>query len=230
MNIIEKRLKDALYPLYEDLLRIEQSKESCTFCVQWGKDFPEEGGVLFVGKAVNEWFSNETKMSVLFGMEDMSKRIFARDDQMVWVKNNDRGFGKPYDVNRSAFWRVVKRICNQEDWYKHVAWTNLYKRAPAGGNNPTLKDRCHQWPVCEQIFNKELEILLPKYVIMFTSGWEQDFALFQNTKPEARVAWGKKKKYCTCRYKKGNTRFIVSHHPQGKDEQSHADAILELMK
>lgn len=37
---IKESLKTAIYPLYEELEKIEQDQSYTTFCVQWGEKIP----------------------------------------------------------------------------------------------------------------------------------------------------------------------------------------------
>ena len=233
MKISKKELKDNLLPLYEELLKNNSFEDVCTFCLQWGENFPEKEktGILFVGKAVNGWISDETDINVLFG--ETSDRIFARIDQMEWVSNLEGD--EQYNTNKSAFWRVIKRVSQHyypnKEWYSNVAWSNLCKISPFNGGNPNDKLYYEQLKSCQKILAKEIEILSPKYVIMLSSGWEKDFMYYLNdnnhTKSVAKINWDG---YETKLYKIKDTIFITSQHPQGKNETNHVEALTNLMK
>lgn len=231
MKNFQNELKEVLKPLYKKLLNEVTFEDICTFCVQWGPKFPKENntGLLFIGKAVNGWVNDETDVDVLFG--DSDNRVFDRKDQMVWV-NNAEG-GESYNTKKSAFWRVVKRISAKyypEDWYTNIAWSNLCKIAPFSQGNPSDKLYYEQLESCQQILSREIEILSPKVVIMFTSGWEKDFLNYLNDNNELQsqstIEWDG---YKTQLYVIKGTKFIVSQHPQGKAEDKHVDAILNLI-
>ena len=233
MEISKKELKDSLLPLYKELLKGNSFEDVCTFCLQWGEDFPadKKTGILFVGKAVNGWIHDETDINVLFG--ETSDRIFARSDQMEWVSRLEGD--EKYNTNKSAFWRVIKRVSQHyypnEKWYSNVAWSNLCKIAPFKGGNPSDKLYYEQLKSCQKILSKEIEILSPKFVIMFTSGWEKDFMFFLNdnnhTKSVAKINWDG---YETKLYKIKDTIFITTLHPQGKNETNHVEVLTNLMK
>ena len=108
MNGLTEKLKEALEPLYKELLKIAKPTD-CAFCMQWGKNYPTEqnAGILFVGKAVNSWITDEKEIDVLFG--NGSESIFDRADQMQWVEDMEGG-EDVYNTRKSAFWRDIKQV------------------------------------------------------------------------------------------------------------------------
>lgn len=233
METLKEELKNGLVPLYENLIKQNSFEDVCAFCVQWGKNFPttKNTGILFVGKAVNGWVHDDIDIDVLFG--ETTDRIFARSDQMKWVSDLE-GNNEIYNTKKSAFWRVVKKISQHfyptEEWYSNVAWSNLCKIAPFKGGNPSDKHYYEQLNSCQKILAKEIELLSPKFVVMLTSGWEKDFLYFLNdnnhTKSLAKIEWDG---YETKLYEIKNTIYIVSQHPQGKNETNHVDVITNMM-
>lgn len=240
--MIAKEIKDGLYPIYKRLLTENTFEEDvCGFCVQWGENYPfnkKHTGLLFVGKAVNGWIdikknNDENDLKELFNIE-LGDGLLARKDQMKWVENTKPDDPHPY-VNRSAFWRVIKTTTTdlyptKEPWYSNIAWSNLYKVSGSKGGNPRVKLQKQQREYCFEILKKEIELLAPKYVIMFTSGWEEPFLynLNGNKDPEvlAEKRWGE---YETILYKIKGVNFIVSPHPQGKKQDIHVDALIKLI-
>lgn len=235
--MFEKQLKDTLKPLYKEMLNDISQKVTVTFCTQWGEDYPIEKnkGILFVGKATNGWISkSESKdVDVLFEKDG----IFAKSDQMVWVKKKH---GK-YNPKRSAFWRVINKISSPsygKDWLENTAWSNTYKVSNKKGN-PSSKLRAEQEKYCIKILEKEIEILSPKYVVFLTSDWERFFINHLKKSEDFKFInkeeWGKRRgkrsheKYYSQSYSLNDTIYITSFHPQGKSEKSHAKAIRTLM-
>lgn len=234
MELLEEKLRKGLYPLYKELLESDIFDDDvAAFCVQWGEEFPEKEkeGILFVGKATNGWLNTSKDVDVLFG--NTVKRVFNRDDQMEWV-NDQEGSNEGYDTNKSAFWRVVKKISShfyQDKWYANVAWSNLYKLAPGKTGNPDGSLRYKQSSACHKIFKKEIELLSPKYVIMLTSSWGMDFLVYMNGCVPVSIgteSWGRG--YETEMYEIDGTIYIKSFHPQGKSEPEHVEAIVRLLK
>lgn len=236
MNItpLSKKILKEILPIYEKLHNKNHFENVCTFCVQWGENFPkkESTGILFIGKANNGWITQETDTKLLFS-ETYENGIFARDDQMKWINNQD-GSKKGYNTRKSSFYRVMKRTSEQiyhQDWYSYIAWSNLFKIAPWKGGNPGKGLRDAQQEYCIEILQKEIEVLSPKFVIMLTSGWESVFinSLRRNEVHDEKevVTWGG---YQTFLYEIDNVYYIVSPHPQGKKETEHINAISGLIK
>lgn len=229
----EIELKTELFPIYQNLLSKNSFKDICTFAIQWGKEFPKESnnGVLFVGKAVNGWITDDQNVENLFSNENR-ERIFNRKDQIEWV-NELSGNTKGYNTKKSAFWRVIRKVSSElyaDNWHKKIAWSNLYKIAPWNGGNPGLKMRKKQRPYCLEILKTEIKTLKPEYVVMLTSGWEWFFIQELNKQNELKeVATEQWCGYETKMFIKDKIKYITSPHPQGKKEQEHSKAIIKLM-
>lgn len=229
-------LKGKLMPLYVDLLHTVDvvNYETCTFFPQWGKYFPweEKCGILLVGRACNGWVTSSHNINVLFGSSE--KSIFNRSNQMKWVEDC-AGNKEGYNTNKSAFWRVSKRIAQcfyPNEWYSYVAWSNVCKVAPWEGGNPSDTLYFAQLQSCQKIFETEIRVLSPKVVIMFTGyDWAKDFLEFLNDKrePKSIMCQNWDKYTCDVYYIKG-TYFIVTKHPQRKNENLHVECIANIIK
>lgn len=235
----EKLIKDELHkelkPLYKELFAsddVSNIKSNLhSFCAQWGNKYEHDLNkpkILFVGKVVNGWVTSSRDVEVLFDGKD-PKRILARDDQMQWMSVDKHG---EYNTKKSALLRLQRKFTKKiigdvEDWYSYIAWTNLYKFSPSKGN-PDEKLKKLQQSTCINIFNKELEILNPDIVIFLTSGWEKKFIeeIERGSVGHSKEKW---KRYVTRSFIKGKVKYIISHHPQGKKESDHIDAILFLL-
>ncbi|MGL4986292.1 MAG: hypothetical protein ACRC5H_04035, partial [Treponemataceae bacterium] len=94
-------------PLYEELLSSAKDVKDklCPFFVQVGEEYEQsKHRILFVGKATNGWRSISRNVEELFNQE--SKECINRADQMRWLSNKK---GQKYNVNKSAFWRLIRR-------------------------------------------------------------------------------------------------------------------------
>jgi len=240
MDNLKEKLEKGLKPLYDELFpKLDVEKETA-FIMQWGDKFPIEKntGILFVGKAVNGWAAKD---------KQSFEKLFAIHDQMKWVDNlwnprKDDNSKKQYLTKQSAFWIVIKGIASKyyEDvnqWYSHIAWSNLYKISPntsKGGGNPSKENIDKQLDLCRRILKSEIEILSPKYVVLFTSGWESKTGFLwyingkQHTKQINEIPWNGNNKIRV--YNIIDTIFITSVHPQGKNEEKHINTIVELLK
>ena len=237
---MEEELRETLKPLYAELLPLISTEHKvCPFCLQWGHDFPKgkNTGILFVGKATNDWGSDSRDIEVIFG--NAPERKFAKEDQMVWVENRMTlsyvKLNGGYNARRSAFWRLIKNltqsIYKNDPWYSKIAWSNLYKVNPRGGN-PNAKLKSDQIVVCKKILSKEIEVLSPKFVVFLTSDWESEFIKNLNHNEEIKWIYSKKwgiKDDETKVFQINGTYFICSKHPQGKNEYNHLKAIIDII-
>jgi hypothetical protein len=142
--------------------------------------------------------------------------------------------GNGYNPLSSAFIRTLRNIAGffYNDWSSHVAWSNLYKIAPYEGGNPCDSLCYKELDDCIKIIQEEISFLSPCVVVMLTGyNWAKDFLepINGGRKPECIDCeeWGD---YKASAYLIERRLFIVSEHPQGKPETSHADAIVKLIK
>jgi hypothetical protein len=236
MKDFKSEIKEKLKPLYKDLIDACSLEGDSAFCVQWGSRFPKtrNSGVLFVGKCLNGSSNGFLNANILFG--NSKNGLVSGDEHLEWVEECE-GNSEGYNTNKSAFWRTIKKISmaiypeKSDNWYKMVAWSNLYKLSPQAEGNSTEAQKTAQFESCLSILKKEISIMSPKHIVMFTSGWEESFLFFlnkeQRPKPIAKSSWGE---YESFLYEINNKFFIVSHHPQGKDEEKHTRAIIRLIE
>ena len=235
---MELSLYKALKPLYKELLEqlSKEDKETTSpFCVEWGKNFPTVpfSGLFFIGRATNGWGTDSTEsVDVLFDGDDNS-RGFADPNQMSWLENH-----LSYNWQRSAFWRVISQVSQdyvEGEWFNGITWSNLYKIAPYDGGNPSNRLRYAELPICQKILKSEIEILSPKFVILLTGkNWAKDFLPYLNGEKECSpidtIEWGKNNKYLINVYNFNEVYFLQTEHPQGKNEESHINAIVSIIE
>ena len=176
--MIKQKLHDELLPLYEHLyddcatLRDKRGnavnkKDYTAFCPQVGKAYPEaeHEGILFVGRATNGW-----KIT----MELSPERVIEDQLETINIDKDcaDGGFKTVMSTVSSTFY--------PNNWFEHIAWTNLYKVAPATEGNPGAYLKLTERETCKKILKKEIELLSPKYVI-FITGWSEWFEDFSST-------------------------------------------------
>ncbi len=200
------------------------------FFVQVGKKyFKTNKKCLFIGKSVNGWLTSSRDVDDFFDMNS-DNCIVNRPDQMEWV-NSLEGSGDGYNTRKSAFWRVIKNVskavCNEEDWFNHIAWSNLYKMSPESGNPSAFLQRV-QRESCIKILNEEIKTLKPNFIIFLTSGWEGFFIdrLGLDSEKSQKTIWSD---YETIYQNNNGTMIIQSMHPQGKDESSHIEALQKII-
>lgn len=218
-----------LYNNLVDIIPENRRGKVCVFFPRAGSNyFDIKERILFIGKSVNGWITNELNVDLLFDPNNPA-RIVNIDGKLFWQENNKQS----YNINRSAFCRflikIASRYLKKKDWRDDIAWTNLYKISPWEGGNPSASLRKLQEKICVEILQKEIEYFNPKFVIFLTSHLE-DFYLKHigyDRKNGKTLKWGD---YET-NYQKINGRtFILSPHPQGKKEAPHAEAIISIMQ
>lgn len=81
METLTQKLHDGLKPLYEELINHcgPYCDESVVpFIMQWGKKFPteERDGILFVGRATNDWLNDDLDVDNLF--DGKEKKLYFK--------------------------------------------------------------------------------------------------------------------------------------------------------
>lgn len=138
--------------------------------------------------------------------------------------------GGPYNPRRSQFWNLSTRLVNEVthsdlpfgDAIETLAWSNLYKIAPAG-RNPSARmrelHRNHGW--LEKLLVAEIDAFKPR-ALLFMTGTEQEWFdsrwLEQGGKKGKLKSkdGGKSFEYLYGLLKYTKTPAIVTPHPQGK--------------
>jgi len=223
---MKEKMKEALRPIYERMLADESisklsKKNYCCMAPVVGNNYPKEPrtGFMFYGRANNGWE---------VGVDDTFDTIYSTKLD---------GFYQYIRDNKSAFLRVAGKVFSEyydNDWIDHIAYSNLYKVAPNAGNpnDPTCDA---QWKYVTEIFKKEIETLLPKFVVLFAgTNWADDFIWYINgeemPQPLETKKWSDDYGYSLSVYKIDEVYYIVSEHPQGKKEDLHAEAILSIFE
>lgn len=231
----------ALKPLYAQMIDDVKDyayKGLMPFCIQWGEFYPIEknSGIMFYGRATNGWITFESDVEKLFD-KNSKDCIFALDDQMQWVEDCAGGKEEYYNSNRSAFWRIIRSVASNfypgGDELLNICWSNVCKIAP-DASNPSDGLFYAQFPAARTIMQREIEIFSPKHVVLLTGvRWCRDFLYFLNgnmhTKSVASYRWGNKGEYAVKVYKIGDVFYYVSEHPQGKEEGTHIDVLIEAI-
>lgn len=93
---------------------------------------------------------------------------------------------KKYKTANTPFWRAARTAVEQlytfskstsNDFYKYIAWTNLFKACPQSGGNPQGDLWYNQTCVCNEILKQEIKILEPTHILVVAK---------TNTKDEKR--------------------------------------------
>lgn len=185
--MILQHLYECIFPRYEQLYdaysKVFDPKKYVVFLPQVGNAYPEaeHEGILFVGRATNGWRNHLDEP--LKGQEG----VLEEGGVFGWQYNRslqELNLGTPF---LSLLRKIAYRHCYNTDpnnYFQHIAWSNLYKVAPDLNKfpgrknlNPDDSERLAQFEICDAILKEEIEILSPKYVVFITGwDWVKDFS------------------------------------------------------
>ena len=193
-----------------------------------------DGGLLVIGRSVNGWVESWTARELREPSIRRSAVERMRSDaepvdrcRMGWVTEL-AGPNDVYNTNRSAFWRVLRRIVLSDmstgldvaRWSSRLAWTNLYKVSPGAGWNPGADLQRAQRRSAIELLNREIEEFAPRRVLALTGGWIGPFweGLGLDLDPRSGLvdAVGKM----------GDCAWVVAKHPMVKPEGPFVSEVL----
>jgi len=206
---------------------------------QVGSAFASSRALMVVGRVTNGWGEPEEGSNTQFTLNEIvdptvcrgfAERTlgFVDDEPLAWV--NEYG-------PRSAFWRVARRVAEGldlagEHWYRQVAWSNLYKVAPADAGNPSDALMQAQQAVCIQLLRHELAVLRPRRVLFLVGcGVEADwFQWFEQPLEFVEAGRGEVAGQTLRWGRIAQAEVVVLPHPQGKPESKLAEAALQRFR
>lgn len=181
---MDDNLANSYIKLYNQVIEKNKTNSkygTLTICPAIKGEKYENGGIMFVGRAVNGWCPLEGSVE--------NNDIIARLERcekctLDWVKgenvwehcvDNKCPFadGKKIDgrVPNSPFWQMVKHICEKNDifdeWYKKIVWSNLYKSSYIEGGNP-VDFYEEQIDFCNEILIEEIDVYKPSKIYFIT--------------------------------------------------------------
>lgn len=181
---------DIIYECYEKLyekLKEHNQKPNVkllTICPAIKGAEYKDGGLMFVGRAINGWcpisesMGNEnTIISKIKRCESCTLDWVVGENTWSHCLESDCPYAKaqsdPIDGRgkNSPFWQMVKYICKEEgiteDWYKKIVWTNLYKASYENGGNPS-GFYGEQIEICNEILIEDIKRYKPKIIYFIT--------------------------------------------------------------
>lgn len=232
MNNIIEHYGNLLNACYEDRNHYRE-EEIAPFVHETGDLY--DGKLMIVGRAVNGVIHNISKQ------EQDAYEMLKRDVIPMLGKSNmswlDEHRLKPdgYNWKISSFWKVASMLSQHltgadEDWYKHITYTNLYKIASDDGN-PSEKLCEVQQDECINILKAEIETTAPQNVVFLTGmNWAKQFVEAMEVSNTIDLSGFK---YVTLAANKDGRKYVVSTHPQGKNQTEQVNEItqaLDLLK
>jgi hypothetical protein len=165
-------------------------------------------------------------------------------DPMHWLKHRR----KYITERRSQYWQCAKKIAERylgvsdASWYRHVAWSNLYKVGPQQrasstqpSGNPSTRLRRAQRPGCANILQEEINHFRPRCVVFLTeenaeTGYSDEFPEYltlNDNRPNG-----------DCKYVRATAKLrtsghecnvVLAEHPQGRSPLAVAQDVLMAM-
>lgn len=184
------------------------------FDTQVGQDYPKEKrkGLLFYGRATNGWS--------FYGDEHEPINV-------ILTKNRKRPFFK------LLYW--VGWTYYDENYCNTIAWSNIYKIAPDGGN-PSEFLCAAQEGYAKTIIKREIEILSPGVIVLVTGNtvgkkWSKPFFdAFPNLQEIDKRIWSGAEDNITTLYSDGNLNVILTNRPEFRPIGAQCDSITTLIE
>lgn len=128
--------------------------------------------LMFVGRAVNGW---EVPFEDCSTLEATVKSVIRQKNRLHEFANEFvvQEDGSKYYYARSPFLRLMRKTVGafhgtEEDWYRRLCWSNLFKVAPRNGNNPSWRMVRDHIPQYQEILRQEIILNQPDLVIFVT--------------------------------------------------------------
>src|SRR5450755_4019580 len=184
-----------------------------------GSNYRPGKGVLIVGRAVNRWGVADRPSAHFRAPGHRGKVIktlkgdWAKETFDHWAAG-----GNGRRVQRSAFFRAASLILSDEEnraeWTMGVAWSNLFKVAPASGGNPNGRLRNAQRQRANELFHLEIiSWLRPRTVlVMADEDWFDSFGRHEGLALQSVPGM----KYVQGRARSSDRSWVLAKHPQGK--------------
>lgn len=228
-------LLDSVLARVGENLTSSSDKELTGFAAAYGRK--SRGGLLVIGRAVNGWTQNwrvhelrqpARRARILREIENSVSGKTSRDGcPMSWVADQ-WGATEDYNTARSAFWRSIRGVVSSlsvapvdsPEWPSYLAWTNLYKVAPAEGGNPSDQLASVQHLPCRDLLFAEIEKSAAKNVL-FLTGLNWAYAFLPPLHDVQFADDFNRQVALSGRLHKNNEapmHVVVASHPQGKNE------------
>lgn len=218
ISIKNNREIKALYDKLLDAIKNDSHKFDLdklrVFTTLVGREYPIEHnkGIIFYGRATNGW--------------------------------DDEEFNELEPVLEKEYWRPFFNLLYYfawdiygDSWRSKVAWSNICKIAPDGGN-PSDALWYAQYDSIIEIIRKEVELLSPEIVVLVTGNtagarWEEPFfEAFPNLKEIKSIKWAESRGYdCTATlFTDGKMKVLLTDRPEFRPIEAHSNALTTLLK
>ena len=215
INLEKNKEIQALYQAMEKEVRNYPAfcnQDLRSFTTQVGELYPEETGkgILIYGRATNGWGEDHKKI-----------------EDILWDQTNRTFFNLIYQFSKEFF---------GDDYCYSVAWGNITKLAPDGGN-PSDELWEAQYSGMRKIIRKEVELLSPGVIVLVTGNtagehWDAPFFdEYTDLKEITHIVWAYSRGVeCTATlFKNDRFKVIVTDRPEYRSIRAHAQALIQLI-
>lgn len=230
---LHPKVSSVLGESYASLYREIESKyelgELSRFFPMEGDSFgnrPDSVKLMVIGRCVNGWTpiteknDEEFKKNAVTDIFDIGFHWLRDDGKAVDTYIRDDGKECRYNINRSAFWRSIKKslnllapyTCDELRWFENIVWSNLYPIAPKDRYNADYNMRCVQLKWSREILLKQIEFYKPKH-ILFITDWEDWFSAFADLFPSVEKVGDSTKDIIICKGMYGERKVVVTIRP-----------------
>lgn len=201
---------------------------------------------MVVGRAGNGWDEGYTGLKVHKTGTEMQTtkdaleylRYSPNPDgcPMAWV-TDQQGPNEIYNTNNSAFWRVaaavLEGLCGPTPegrrWSSRLAWSNLYKIAPAGGGNPGARLCARQEGLAIELLEQEIRDFEPKHILFLSAdSWASSHLMALGAKDDGPYD-PPLERAGTIDLGSTSSRFAVLPHPERKSESPIVSAAIAAL-
>jgi len=169
--------------------------------------------IMIVGRCVNGWGELTQDGSDCFvrsaaeAVTSAEGFAWINKDNHISTYTDENNNLKEYNINKSAFWRLNRKIFNKfkpwvaeylktceiseehrrllenmdvERWFDYIVWTNLYPIAPKSSGNAYGELKDFQNEFASRLVVEQIKYYKPKYAI-FVTDWDYWFSDFSKT-------------------------------------------------
>lgn len=217
---ITQRMSELYKELFESIPLNLDKKELSRFFAMKGNNYDSAlPKIMIVGRSTNGWTEINEETSEDFALAAGNEMLSGKGFHWIDKDNktskyiNEKNELKTYNINRSAFWRLIKLIVEKvapwenqykqldpklteqnrkelkdkfmQRWFEQIVWTNLYPIAPKHSGNATEKIKTVQTDICGELLLEQIKFYKPTYIIFITD-WDYWFGNFENFFPNVK--------------------------------------------
>ena len=252
-----------LYEELYDLLpqNIEKTELSKFFPIK-GSDYKNSSPkIMIVGRCPNGWGGFEKGETAIQFLSSAADNI-VYNEGFTWIDKDDHistyvedGETKKYNINRSAFWRVIKGIVYKTKpwlneykkancaltkeliehldnihtrWFENIVWTNMYPISPLRSGNTSEKLKRILKDVCADLLLEQIRFYKPTHIIFITD-WDYWFSDFAEKFPNVKKISEDKNDDIVCVGEIDEIKTIVTRRPEIRNNEKMIKEIFEKL-